>query len=689
VPDADANSERNVNEQYDRWQADRAAFVASLPQALLPYNQYRPPNSPTPLYQGSLQVDTSNGAFKLDGRIEILWQPSPQLYYSTAAELPLDVATSVIFEGVEADAFPADTTVVPEPPIGEWVAFSDPSWTGHLTRLDVGSGTAFSHVTFQLVNFIEYLGAWVVDDSVPYHGRVEMSGGGWRLTVDARPDLDAVKKVLNSTGGYAATHTGRLEREDGSTFSRDVAVEMLDGLYWFFSFVAGSPCGPFLPVGFDLHGHAAWSRWGVPTTTTWPPQGGWLDSHYPQAMADLFPGFVERWLDPYWKRVVYLGVGYYLDANVPRTVEKAIALGQIVLELLVYAVLVDGGHKSTSDVRNVSRGIGMLLDHYGIDHEVPEDFTELRLEAEREGWLTAPWAMTALRNEITHPKRDREERPFRAKIEAWKLVVWYVEMTLLATFNFNGVYGKRLGWPRWVGQVEPVPWADATIAVSADIEDRLPSWIKLLDELDDEVTALFLNRDTWKGMVKIIQSNPAIRPSHVFQVLATTYAASQAVAVRRLADPGRGQRVVSFVALLTSLKAAAGLITRDWWLSEVDDPIERWMIAKGFDEQFAGKAVTHLDAAIVQADLDELAHRVRVIRKYVDRNLAHKDPKPTKVIPTLADLDQAIDYIGDLFRKYYLLLKHGDRHPIGPVFAYDWVAPFRVAWLTDKSTSSE
>jgi hypothetical protein len=148
-------------------------------------------------------------------------------------------------------------------------------------------------------------------------------------------------------------------------------------------------------------------------------------------------------------------------------------------------------------------------------------------------------------------------------------VVWYVEMTLLAVFNFRGVYGKRLGWPRWVGQVEPVPWADAAVTMPANIEDRLPEWVELLDWLDDEVTALFLNRDTWNGMVKIIQSNQAIPPSHVFQVLGTTYAASQAIAVRRLADPGRGQRVVSFVALLTSLKAAASVITRDWWLSEV------------------------------------------------------------------------------------------------------------------------
>jgi hypothetical protein len=29
-------------------------------------------------------------------------------------------------------------------------------------------------------------------------------------------------------------------------------------------------------------------------------------------------------------------------------------------------------------------------------------------------------------------------------------------MAMLALFGFNGEYGRRLNWPRWVGQVEPV-----------------------------------------------------------------------------------------------------------------------------------------------------------------------------------------------------------------------------------------
>ena len=153
-----------------------------------------------------------------------------------------------------------------------------------------------------------------------------------------------------------------------------------------------------------------------------------------------------------------IGVAYYLDANIPRTLQRAVGLAQIVLELLVYAVLIDEQNKTWDEIKPIGRAIAELLRHYGIPTDIPEKFRELAAEASREGWGSGPWAVTALRNEVIHVKRDARERSNRVWIEAWKLIVWYVELTLLATFGFDGEYGSRLSWPRWGGQVERVPW---------------------------------------------------------------------------------------------------------------------------------------------------------------------------------------------------------------------------------------
>src|SRR5207247_6477093 len=96
-----------------------------------------------------------------------------------------------------------------------------------------------------------------------------MSAAGWRVTIDRRPDLDKTIQHVAKVGGYATTHVGRLERVDGSLFSRSRATELLDGMYWFCSFVNSSSCGPLLSVGYDKDGLATWSQWGVRSTARW------------------------------------------------------------------------------------------------------------------------------------------------------------------------------------------------------------------------------------------------------------------------------------------------------------------------------------------------------------------------------------------------------------------------------------
>ena len=277
------------------------------------------------------------------------------------------------------------------------------------------------------------------------------AAGAW--PTETRPlhhlELGALLTVARDAGWLAPTlpHTGD-------------AVELLNGLYWFFSFVNSSSCGPLLSVGFDTHGAATWSEWGVRSTQRWHSSDGWADEHRPKEIASLFPGFLSRWLDPYWRRVVEIAVGFYFDANVPRTLERAVALAQIPLELLTHAVLVDGNYKTASEVRPPSRGIARLLEHYRISTEIPAQFKDLAHVAAREHWKSGPWAVTELRNEVAHVKRDTAIRPREVWVQAWKLIVWYVEMVLLATFAFQGEYGSRLKWPRWVGEVERVPWAE-------------------------------------------------------------------------------------------------------------------------------------------------------------------------------------------------------------------------------------
>jgi hypothetical protein len=216
--------------------------------------------------------------------------------------------------------------------------------------------------------------------------------------------------------------------------------------------------------------------------------------------------------------------------------------------------------------------------------------------------------------------------------------------------------------------------------VTALASARVAKWKRWLKVLDDEVTALYHHRAVWQEIAKTIDGNQAIPRTAALNMLHTMYAAAQAVAVRRIAEPGT--RDISFGSLLVEIRDHASDVTEQWWLSHYDDA---WSRALGgrrdWKNNFAGTIGTHLDAALVRADLIDMERRVEPISRYVDKWLAHRDRRPPRNMPTFADLNRAIDCLGQLLTRYTLLLEVADRQIIAPVVVGDVMAPFRMAWL--------
>jgi len=441
------------DDEYRRW-------VEATPPAVEPFYPFRAPNESIPLYAGQLRGTAKAGEVVVDGAIETAFQPTLRLRYKSTEELPPRLALEFFAADVDFDLFPADVSRLPVPPqpIDE---NRTPPVEGYLLQLEMGAADRLAFMTFQLPNFLPFIGDWIRHEGHLTRGRLVLSGGGWRITIDSREGLDDIVASVKRSGGYALTHVGRLEREDGALFELSHGQLMIDAIYRFCSFVNGFATGPLLPVGFVGAGQAVWSDWRPIVADPWHSVDSWADALHPNELTNLFPRFLNRWLDPYWQRVVNAGIAFYLDANVPRTLQRAIVLAQIGLELLVYAVLVDEQHVGAQDIKPIGVGIARLLDHYKISTVIPKHFTELADLASSNGWATGPWAVTALRNEFVHAKRATPVRPYKVWLQAWKLISWYLELALLATFGFNGEYMNRLNWPRRPGTVEPVPWAVA------------------------------------------------------------------------------------------------------------------------------------------------------------------------------------------------------------------------------------
>lgn len=209
-------------------------------------------------------------------------------------------------------------------------------------------------------------------------------------------------------------------------------------------------------------------------------------------------------------------------------------------------------------------------------------------------------------------------------------------------------------------------------------DSRYDKWRKWLKVVDGEVTTMFLRRETWRGLVTIIQANPAIPPSHVFDFLAHGYVAMQATAIRRQADAD--SRVISMASLLLEIAKYPDTVSRDRFVSQY--PWGAQYIGDSAFDGFAGNGGSHIDSVRVQADLDKLQAAAVATKRYVDRHVAHTDKeRRPEDIPSFSELDKAIDTCGALLQRYLLLFEQVDRDPIAPIPQYDWVAPFRLPWI--------
>jgi hypothetical protein len=75
-----------------------------------------------------------------------------------------------------------------------------------------------------------------------------------------------------------------------------------------------------------------------------------------------------------------------------------------------------------------------------------------------------PDAFVLIRNAIVHSQESKRKKlmeiPTLTKYEALKLGLWYLELALLYSFGFEGIYRNRCSASKWAGSdEEAVPWA--------------------------------------------------------------------------------------------------------------------------------------------------------------------------------------------------------------------------------------
>lgn len=211
-----------------------------------------------------------------------------------------------------------------------------------------------------------------------------------------------------------------------------------------------------------------------------------------------------------------------------------------------------------------------------------------------------------------------------------------------------------------------------------------PQDILLLRKLAQDVESILdeiqnLHNSVWmfRKFRDLRNRNPRLLVHSPFiEWLIENYVHSTAVGIRKQLKAGG----VSLRSVLDTLEANPGLVSRKQFLDFfAGHPLTEAAGEEQFD-RFAGVGARLLSPDALRQDKLTLLSRCRKVEYLVDKRIAHYDRVDVLPVPTFADLEDAVEVLKEISRKYSVLLRGADR---GFEFSYldEWSSVLRFPWL--------
>ena len=285
---------------------------------------------------------------------------------------------------------------------------------------------------------------------------IDLESSIWNVRIRSLVSTLENQNLLREKGGYRLTHVAEVSKASECCFSGKEAANALEALSLFLCFAKGSQCDPICPSGVDASGKRVWSKWSSPREWEHSPFS-WFERKDPGPLSELFPGFMKRWAMDNWREALRDVIWWYANANnSSRGIDAGIIFSQTAIERLSYEYCVCEKvfvRKQGFNALPAADQYRLLLSSLGIPQEIPSCATSLVSVSKGRNWVDGPQALTEIRNDLVHGGKKRASLSRECYGEAWRLTLWFLEMTVLALCGYSGTY-----WNRNNGQVEVVPW---------------------------------------------------------------------------------------------------------------------------------------------------------------------------------------------------------------------------------------
>ena len=213
--------------------------------------------------------------------------------------------------------------------------------------------------------------------------------------------------------------------------------------------------------------------------------------------------------------------------------------------------------------------------------------------------------------------------------------------------------------------------------------NKFKQWKRRFKVIKNSIFDLALKRFVFQKVTELVRDNPRLQtPSVFYDWLHKAYAIDMTIHIRRLTDTDK--RSISFVNLMKDIERYPEVMSR-----------RRFTLPyKGFMKQFGHKDFDRLakpgssvlNKRLIAQHKAKLVKSHKRLRSFTNKHVAHLDIRGMRRFPTYEELNACVDTIESLLKDYALLLEQSAPDPVVPVIQYDWMAPFRLAWLPNKKT---
>lgn len=211
------------------------------------------------------------------------------------------------------------------------------------------------------------------------------------------------------------------------------------------------------------------------------------------------------------------------------------------------------------------------------------------------------------------------------------------------------------------------------------MNDRFKKWERWLSVIETEIGNLYRYKHIFGEVQEIIKNNPNIqKPSSFYEFLGSSYVALILMGIRRQLKSDK--QSISFARLLQEIIDTPEVLSRHRFVSLYKGSVVEHHADRDFDK-FAGKNKAYINPIMVQKDIDELKKQGLKLEDFADKKIAHTDKRAPKNIPIFNDIDNCIETMGKLLKKYILIFRATALLSVLPVYQYDWKAIFYEPWL--------